>query len=517
MERNIGMCFVTRKALCSCDTVKYCGKGMTVDMKKIYARCVTYIKKRNESPIGKLDWVLLAAMAGFMLLTMFYADLPIIYNHSLTFLDSLFTGDMANFYANSLAKPYDGFGAVYYWTVYAVIGAWNLPIWILQKFFGANAFSIKAMLWCRLEMVVFLFLTLWMMEKLMQDFGFGKEKCRFAQFLFASSLLVILPVAAISQIDIITVFLMLWGIREYLKSDKISWKFLLIFSFAASLKIFALFVFIPLVLLREKRIFAVVKNLLVGVLFILACMLPYAGREDYVEATSILNDIMVERMFEVVLPAGNLEIPAFLTILVGISIWAYATKLKFREEYFYYINWIVLAVFAAFFIFVFAHPYWIVLLAPYVVMLLVMNTERMKMNVLLEFFMEAAVTVVYVGVFGVYMTDTTFSDLVLNRIGYQPVAGGYASFRDWVTKMELDPYIAVLFGVFAVCTLAILALNRPGKVSLEKVKQSEHVPYALEWKEHIKEKLEFDHGMMYLRLVMILAYIFGCIYFSYIN
>ena len=474
-------------------------------MEKIITKCKNWINRRNDAPIGKLDWALLAVMAGFMLLTMFYADLPIIYNHSLTFLDSLFSGDMANFYANSLAKPYHGFGAVYYWTVYAVVGAWNLPIWILQKLFDINAFSIKCMLWCRLEVVFFLFLTLWMMELLLKDFGYGREKCRFAQFLFASSLLVILPTAAISQIDIITVFLMLWGIREYVKSDKITWKFLLIFSFAASLKIFALFVFIPLVLLREKRIFAVIGDMLVGVVFILVCLVPYAGRADYVEATSVLNDVMVDRMFETVLPAGNLEIPAFLTILVGISIWAYATEVKSREAYFYYANWIALAVFAAFFIFVFAHPYWIVLLAPYVVMLVVMNAERMKLNVLLEFFMEVSVTVVYLATFGVYMTETTFSDLILTRLGAAPVSGGYFSFGDWAAKMELDPYISVLFGIFAVCLLAMLAINRPGKRKY------------LEWKEHVAEKLEFDHGMMYLRLVMILAFILGCVYFSYIN
>lgn len=464
--------------------------------------CSDWIKKRNSASIGRLDWILLGVMAVFMLFTMFYADLPIIYNHSLTFLDSLTSFDMADFYANTLEKPYYGFGAVYYWTVYAVIGAWNLPIWILQKLFGINVFSIKCMLWCRLEVVFFLILTLWMLEKLMRDFGFEKEKYRFVQFLFTSSLLVMLPTVAISQIDIITVFLMLWGIREYLNTDKITWRFLLIFAFTASLKIFAMFVFIPLVMLREKRILAVVGDLAVGTVFILASLLPYAGREDYIEATSVLNDVMVDRIFETVFPAGNLEIPAFLTILVGICIWAYATTLKSREEYLYYVNWIALAVFADFFIFVFAHPYWIVLLAPYVVLLIAMNPERMKINILLEFFMEAAVTIVYCGTFGVYMTESTFADLVLSRLGMVPPRKGYQSFGEWAAVQEMDAYLATLFGIFAVCLAALLILNRPGKV---------------EWKEHVKEKLEFDHGMIYLRLVMLLVYILGCIYFAYIN
>ena len=479
-------------------------------------KCSEWIQKKNSAPIGKLDWILLGVMAVFMFFTMFYTDLQSIYNQGLNFWDCLIACDMGNFYTYSLEHQYAGFAATYYWIVYAVIGIWNLPIWILRQAFGINVYSVKCMLWSKLQMVFFLVLTLWMLEKIMRDFGFEKKKCRFAQFLFASSLMVILPTVAISQIDIITVFLMLWGIREYLKSERITWKFLLIFAFASALKIFAMFVFIPLVMLREKRILAVVGDLAVGTVFILASLLPYAGRADYLEATSVLNDVMVDRMFETVFPTGNLQIPAFLTIFVGICIWAYVTKIKSKEKYLYYVNWIALAVFAVFFIFVFAHPYWILLLAPYVVLLIMMNPERMKINMLLTFFMEVAVTIVYCGTFGVYMTENNFADLVLTRLGMQPLREGYFSFGEWATQNEWEPYLATLFGIFAACLVALLILNRPGKVKTAE-KTSENISYSLEWKEHVKEELEFDHGMIYLRLGMILAYILGCVYFAYIN
>lgn len=475
-------------------------------MEKLRARCSSFVNRINNAPLGRLDWILLAVMAVFMFVTMFYGDLIIIYNHSLTFLDSFFSFDMANFYTNSLERPYYGFGAVYYWTVYAVIGVWNLPVWILQKLFGINVFSIKCLLWSKLEIVFFFLLTLWVIEKILRDMGFGKERCRFAQFMFASSLMVILPTVAIAQVDIITVFLMLAGIREYVKSDKITWKFLVIFSFAASLKIFALFVFIPLVLLREKRILYVIWDFLIGMVFILLCVLPYAGRADYKEATSILNDVMVERMFTTTFPAGNMEIPAFLTILVGIGIWAYVKKVESKEQYFYYANWISLAVFAGFFIFVYAHPYWIVLLAPYMILLLVANEKRTKINVLLEFFTGTAVSIFYWLTFGVYMTEETFSNLILPRFGLEPNQTGYFSLNTWMQQKEMEPYVSVLFGIFAACLIAFLLLNRPGKGET-----------SVEWKEDAAEKPVFDHGMVYLRLGMILVYILGCVYISYIN
>ena len=77
--------------------------------------------KLNDRSVGKTDWALLLVMSVFVFVTMFYGDLKIIYHHSLTFLDTIFDLDMPNFYANTLANPCFGFGAVYYWMAYAVI------------------------------------------------------------------------------------------------------------------------------------------------------------------------------------------------------------------------------------------------------------------------------------------------------------------------------------------------------------------------------------------------------------
>lgn len=463
------------------------------------------VEKLNDRPIEKTDWILLLVMSVFIFVTMFYGDLKIIYHHSLTFLDTLFHLDMPNFYANTLANPCFGFGAVYYWMVYAVIAVWNLPIWILTRFLHVEEYAVPCLMWSKLQMIFFFLLTLWMMEKILKDFGFGKEKYRFTQFMFASSLLVVLPTVAIAQIDMITVFLMLWGIREYLNSDKITWKFLLIFSFAAAMKIFALFVFIPLVLLREKRILYVIGDMIAGVLCIVFCLLPYAGREDYVEATSILNDVMVSRMFSTAFTGGNTEIPAFLALLVALSIYAYATEVKTRDEYFYNVIWMTLAVFSAFFIFVYAHPYWIVLLAPYLAFLLVVRSDKMKLNMILEFFISSCASVYYCISFQVYMTRDTFSDLILRKFAGTSDTG-CPNLGEFITKHNLEQYVSSLFMIFAVCLIAFLIINRP-----QKGKE------GCKWREEADSALHFDHGMIYLRLFGIFIFIVGCIYFAHFS
>lgn len=471
-------------------------------MKKLKDTASICINRLNDAPISHIDWALFFVMAIFMYFTLFYEDLAIIYKHSLTFLESAFTLDLGNFYANTLANHYNGVGAVYYWTVYFVIGAWNLPIWILNKLFGINMFSVKCMLWCKMEIVFFLVLSTWMLGKLLKDFNFCKKNIRLAQFLFVSGLMTVMPTLAVAQVDIITVFLMLWGIREYLKTEQISWKFLLIFSFAASLKIFALFVFIPLVFLKEKKILPALGKLAAGLIFIFLSLAPYVWRDDYHESSDFLTDIMTRRLFETFIPGGNCGIPIFSALLVAISIWAYVTSVEKKEDYFYYANWIALTVFAIFFTTVFAHPYWIILLEPYLVIAYMQNIEKRKVNMILEFFINVIISFYYIGSFGVYITEGSFSYLILARLGLE-TNGGFGSAGELIEATGL--YLPVFYGIFAVCLTAFVLLNFP-----------RYMPQTEEQRVLAQEDNKFDHGMVYLRLFMILVFILANIFISYI-
>lgn len=471
-------------------------------MKKCKDTISIWVNRLNDAPIGRIDWALFFVMAIFMYFTMFYEDLAIIYKHSLTFLESAFTLDLGNFYANTLENHYNGVGAVYYWTVYFVIGIWNLPIWILNKLFGINMFSVKCTLWCKMEIVFFLILSTWMLGKLLKDFNFCKKNIRLAQFLFVSALMTVLPTLAIAQVDVITVFLMLWGICEYLKTEQLNWKFILIFAFAASLKIFALFVFIPLVFLKEKRILPALGNLLSGLIFIVLSLALYAWRSDYHESSDFLTEIMTRRLFETFVPGGNCGIPIFSALLVAICIWAYVTTVEKKEDYFYYANWIALTVFAIFFTTVFAHPYWIILLEPYLVIAYMQNLEKRKVNMILEFFINVIISFYYIGSFGVYITDGSFSYLVLARLGIE-ANEGFGSAGEFIATTGL--YLPVCYGIFAVCLAAFVLINFP-----------RFMPKSEDQRKLAQEDNKFDHGMIYLRLFMIFVFILANIFISYI-
>ena len=474
----------------------YDGEGM--DKMKLSQK----IDKYNSRPIGKADWILLGIMGVFIYLTIFYADLIIIHDHSLTFLDSLFHGDISNFYGNTMKKPSYGFGAVFYWIPYLIQGVWSLPIYILNKLIHFAPDGVKAYLWIKLGICLMLLLATWLIGRILSDFEIGKEKIRFAQFMFLSSVLVMLPAVAISQIDIIALTLMLFGIREYVQSDKITWKFLLIFSFAAAAKTFALFLFLPLVFLKEKRTLYVIWDIFVGFWFILICVIPYAWREDYKESTAVLNDVMIERLFGTQFPAGNVNIPIFAALLIAICIWCYMQNITEKRQLFATVMWVGLFAYAAFFIFVFAHPYWIVLIVPFMILLLTLNGQQRKINMLLELILSVAVMFVYHTKFGVFMTETNIELMVLPKLGLKPNGTGFAQSSEWIVEHGLDFYAPAVFAVFAVCLIAFLVINRPSRL-IEG------------WNEEGNETIRFDHGMIAARLAVILFYIFGVLYFSY--
>jgi hypothetical protein len=216
----------------------------------------------------------------------------------------------------------------------------------------------------------------------------------------------------------------------------------------------------------------------------------------------MLNDVMIVRLFSTQLSAGNIDIPIFWAILVAVCIFAYVTQTGSAEERYAYANWIALAVFAAFFIFVFCHPYWIVLIVPFLTMIIVANDTARKVNMILEPLIAAGCMYLYVGSFGVYMTEDNLNLMVLAAAGHPTNGTGYLTSAQWMEAHGLDQFYGQAFAVFVVCLVAFLVINRPGKVA--------------DAFGNREEKLVFDHGMIYVRQLMLLVYILAVLYIGYI-
>lgn len=177
---------------------------------------------------------------------------------------------------------------------------------------------------------------------------------------FATSPFVIFTVFIFSQYDIIGVFFTLLGFYFYLNKRYLY--FSLLFSLAISFKYFAFIIYVPLILLIEKRIIYLMGYLLIGWLFTLIQFALYWHSNIFVgEIFSLAGGKTGDAM-------GRSS--AFYLAAVYVLMCGYAFFSKIPADGnndIWYRNAILLPAFsyALMFSIVHWHPHWIVILAPF--------------------------------------------------------------------------------------------------------------------------------------------------------
>ena len=239
-----------------------------------------------------------------------------------------------------------------------------------------------------------------------------KENAIWAPILFLSSGIFFATEVTIGGYDVISATFTLMGIYGYLKkNDKC---FLLSFAIAIATKLFAFWIFIPLLLLREKKIWKIIAKLLFSISLIVIPKVYFAvaskskmvqqlqteaeksgagaTQVDTSGVSSMVNDVIAhsEVINDALFPTESTAEYTFLSIknlpmvFVGMfAIWicCYLIKreLKARE-----VITLCALVMSVFLVTVKCHPYWGILIVPYLVLIMVMNPERIKENLLLE-------------------------------------------------------------------------------------------------------------------------------------
>lgn len=216
----------------------------------------------------KKDWLFLCVLAFFALCGLLFDDIVFTTHHGINFWNSGFL----KFYAyNNENTPW---GAAYLMPIYLVFAVWDFPIWLVEKITGsviATGASPIPWLWAKLLPVIFLLLCAKVIYKICLELGTSKTNALQAVFLFFSSASVLVPSVVIAQYDCISLFFILLAVLYYLRDDEK--KFLLFFSVAVSMKYFALIVFIPLILIREKNLIRIFCKLVITFAIAAFCIL----------------------------------------------------------------------------------------------------------------------------------------------------------------------------------------------------------------------------------------------------
>ncbi len=370
-------------------------------------------KITGVSDISPLDAILAGIVMLFLFLSMFYADLTVTAQYSLTFIDSLFDGEFASFYKNAMSSGIAPEGAVYDIGIYLVFAVWGLPVWILKKLLGISALATGSLLWFKLLLVLFAVGNALVTEKIAKELKIVTDGMSFFLFL---SLLFNFPIFVAAQYDVIPLFFILCGILKSIRGDKKG--FLIYFSFAFTMKPFAMLPFLIILLFNEKRLVPIGINGIVSMIPLGICKIAYMLNPVNVNSNNSFLADMFPKLIEVKIEAGNSSISIFTLCVLIVCVFAYCYKpQKDAAVDGRWLIWFLYLVWCGFCMFVPIYPYWIIYLSPFLVLMTL--CDRTKTNLLCFFDLIANVGMLTIMIFRyswVYGGENTFSYLLLKYL-----------------------------------------------------------------------------------------------------
>lgn len=312
---------------------------------------------------GKGDAAALAvlALAAFFLWN--HPDIQETAQHVHILLDDLFSGQFFDFYEHTMqARQAYGFAnaAHYHIGFYLLCAVWDLPVYLLGKLVPVSPFVF--MLWTKA-----LGAAAWagcglLLQTIARRLGAGQAETAWTPYLFWLCPISFFTVLCMGQYDSLCLFFLLLGVRYFM--DGRVWRFVLAMGAAMLFKMFAVFVFVPLLLLWEKRLLHICKYALASLWLYLPGSLLFWGRSG---DAGFFNSLIAQRLFERTLPAVGAP-SLFLTVLaclyVACWMWRPSGAEAMRQKAVY----VCLAVFSLLFLLVQWHPQWLILLTPFLIL-----------------------------------------------------------------------------------------------------------------------------------------------------
>lgn len=354
----------------------------------------------DKSKRGK---ILIAVICLFISLFLFYC---FIYNDILetmrvgiNFWYDLFEGRIQYFYAGRWEMTPFAYmkvvQAVYDFPIYIVFAIWNFPLWIAERFFGVDVLnSVICLMWGKTLLLIASVLITKAVYRLCVTAELSKERAVLVAILFLTSNFFMTSIIMMCAYDIVALYFAIEGINYYFKNDMK--KFLIFFMLAIPLKFFALLIFVPLLLLKEKRIPYIIGYVFMSILPILVFRVILPCQAIYGEPETVAFS------FFNIFKATNLSNLAFLYVV------AYEQPAALSRMFPPIVLWIILFLlcyfmkpetedsmrkwgiyscfltYAILFTTCMSHPYWLLIMVPFVAIIMGQNYKYLYVNLVLE-------------------------------------------------------------------------------------------------------------------------------------
>lgn len=328
-------------------------------------------KKRTYIVVGFIALIYFILGSAYQ-----YSDLLITSSHGIEVWTALFSGNLFDYYNITYTdisnSGYEILGGIpgYDFLLYIIFSIWNFPLWIVKYIFKVNIWhSVLALTWIKGIVFFFSILTVKKIVDLCKILEMEKNKIYLSIGLFFSSSIYILGAMEMSQYDVIYLFMLVASVEAYLKNDMK--KFILWSAIAFPIKSLSFFIFLPLLLYKEKNL---IKIFVSGI----CVLIPWGILRLLFERNSnsgILDNMMC--MFSNKIYVMDYEIPLFPFAIFIFYLLCYLVKPNESKNKFNRTTlMIAFLAYQIFFVLCMGNAYWAVVMLPF--QILFMTYDRIN-------------------------------------------------------------------------------------------------------------------------------------------
>ena len=163
------------------------------------------------------------------------------------------------------------------WNVYLFVGIWNFPLYILEKILNVNNVLLffPARIWAKSMYFILLVFFGNLIRKFAIKYGFNRANAEKYAIMAETSIFTIAIVGPVGQIDILAVLLMVISLTYLLEGNEIC--FIVYYALSVQCKIFSYFFFLPIILLKEKKVSKIILQSIAPLLIHFMIQIPFAN------------------------------------------------------------------------------------------------------------------------------------------------------------------------------------------------------------------------------------------------
>lgn len=402
----------------------------------------------------KISYIFSVILFIFATLTCYYMDLQSLTIWTINVWETIYeTGNPLNYYAYSaqnlfgLSHAMVGSDILIYlpWTI------WNLPLWILQRFFGLMVLEHPLMLlYSKLFLILVLIFSCVVFKKIANLLTNDTANMAKNLALYCSSFFILTGIAYIGQNDIPVILFMLLAIFNLLKGNMR--KFVLWSALSIALKPFFIFSYIALILLKEKKVVRIGLYGLAGMSIYFIQKLPFLSAPMYKESLSYgpTNNVL-GLLLKSTIDISPVGISIFVLSLLVIYVMAYMddTKKGNNERIIYYCT----LPFICFFAFTNFESYRPIYLYTLLFLLMLIKPQYHRINLWLETVSTSCLIVYYM------ISDILFYN---GNYIYLPFKNSTSqTMNQFFTEHLPSAGLSAFMTVFVFCMILISIINHP--------------------------------------------------------